>query len=98
MKLREYMDRGALVPEELVIDVLVKNMKGKSDVDQGLLKKLIIDGFPRNLNQGLIYENKFRELYMILLFDVQKEVLFERMNRRGTFSLKHKQPILQPIS
>ena len=35
------------------------------------------------MNQGLIYEHKNSEIYLILLFDVQKEVLFDRMHKRG---------------
>lgn len=42
-----------------------------------------MDGYPRNLNQGLLFEQKFGEIYLILLFDVQKEVLLERMHKRG---------------
>jgi adenylate kinase len=79
-QLKSYMDSGGLVPEDLVIEVMVKGMKGKGG-------KLIVDGFPRNLNQGIIYENKFREMYLILLFDVQKEVLFDRMQKRGKLGL-----------
>ena len=75
-QLKGYMDSGGLVPEDLVIEIMVKNMKGKGG-------KLIVDGFPGNLNQATIYENKFREMYLILLFDVQKEVLFERLAKRG---------------
>lgn len=31
-RIQEYVDRGELVPEELVIDVLVKGLKGNHDV------------------------------------------------------------------
>ena len=32
-RLKDYMDRGALVPDETIIDTLLKAMKGKKGVD-----------------------------------------------------------------
>ena len=46
------------------------------------MQKLIIDGFPRVLTQGLIYESKVTEVYLIVLFNVAREVLFDRMMKR----------------
>jgi adenylate kinase len=42
-----YMDRGALVPDSLVIDMLVERI-GKPDAVEGF----VLDGFPRNLAQA----------------------------------------------
>jgi adenylate kinase len=44
---KKYMDQGALVPDELVIDMLIERI-GQPDAQSGL----ILDGFPRNLNQA----------------------------------------------
>jgi len=44
---KEYMDRGALVPDELVIDMLVDRI-GQADAEAGF----VLDGFPRNLAQA----------------------------------------------
>jgi adenylate kinase len=44
---KKFMDQGALVPDELVIDMLVDRIE-QPDAQNGL----ILDGFPRNLNQA----------------------------------------------
>ena len=44
---KQYMDQGALVPDELVVDMLIERI-GKDDAQAGL----ILDGFPRNLTQA----------------------------------------------
>ena len=80
-RLKDFMDRGALVPDETIIDTLLKAMKGKKGVGAAQ-QKLIIDGFPRVLSQGLIYESKVSEVYLIVLFNVAKEILFDRMLKR----------------
>ena len=48
---KKYMDQGALVPDELVIDMLVERI-GRPDAQSGL----ILDGFPRNLAQAQVLE------------------------------------------
>lgn len=47
-KAKEYMDRGALVPDELVIDMLVDRIS-QPDAAAGF----VLDGFPRNLAQAI---------------------------------------------
>jgi adenylate kinase len=46
-KAKEFMDQGALVPDELVIDMLIERI-GEPDAKEGFL----LDGFPRNLPQA----------------------------------------------
>lgn len=46
-KAKEYMDKGALVPDELVVD-MVSNRLQQADCEKGF----ILDGFPRNINQA----------------------------------------------
>ena len=45
---KQYMDAGALVPDDLVIEMLIERI-GRPDVQDGF----ILDGFPRNLAQAL---------------------------------------------
>jgi len=47
-KAKEFMDRGELVPDELVI-AMVKERLGKEDCKNGF----ILDGFPRTVAQGV---------------------------------------------
>ncbi|MCX7917430.1 MAG: nucleoside monophosphate kinase, partial [bacterium] len=51
LKAKEYMDRGELVPDNIVISILIKRIE-KDDCKNGF----ILDGFPRNINQALNLE------------------------------------------
>ena len=44
---KKFMDQGALVPDELVIDMLIERIR-RPDADAGF----VLDGFPRNLAQA----------------------------------------------
>jgi adenylate kinase len=45
--IREYQDKGLLVPDELVLKIL-KERIAKEDAKHGF----ILDGFPRNMSQA----------------------------------------------
>ena len=47
-KAKEYMDKGALVPDELVIDLLKSRLDEQDCVENGFL----LDGFPKTLSQA----------------------------------------------
>lgn len=52
-KARSYIDKGQLVPDELVVDLLLDRLK-QSDTANGY----ILDGFPRTLSQAETLEKK----------------------------------------
>ncbi|AFS79245.1 adenylate kinase Adk [Gottschalkia acidurici 9a] len=76
-KAKEYMDKGLLVPDELVV-AIVKDRLSEDDCKQGFL----LDGFPRTVCQAdaLDIELKGLEysLDRVLNIDVDKEELIER--------------------
>lgn len=80
-KAREFMDRGALVPDELVIDMLVDRI-AQPDAESGF----VLDGFPRNLAQAealdaaLARESKTIDL--ALNITVPDEELVKRLGGR----------------
>jgi len=80
-KAKEYLDKGYLVPDEVTID-LVRNRIREEDAKTGYL----LDGFPRNLNQGevlcQIIEDMGEALDAALLIDVPFEDIKERMEGR----------------
>lgn len=80
-KAKEYLDKGYLVPDEITID-LVRNRIREEDAKTGYL----LDGFPRNLNQGevlcQIIEDMGEALDAALLIDVPFEDIKERMAGR----------------
>ena len=77
----EYMDRGDLVPDELVIATL------RDAVADHESRPVLFDGFPRTveqadaLNTGL--EARGRKLTAVVLVDVPDDVVAERISGRG---------------
>jgi adenylate kinase len=82
VKAQGYMDRGELVPDQLVID-LIRERLGKSDAQSGW----ILDGFPRNVAQAEFLDKLLDELSQgcdrVINFDVPDEILVDRMLNRG---------------
>jgi adenylate kinase len=77
-----FMDRGELVPDQLVID-LIRERLGKPDAEKGW----ILDGFPRNVAQAEFLDVLLQEVHQncdrVVNFDVPDEVLVVRMLSRG---------------
>ena len=76
-KAKAYMDRGELVPDELVIDILKQRLEEK-DCSKGF----ILDGFPRTINQAKALE-KIAKIDNVILVELPFEVIESRVvNRR----------------
>jgi adenylate kinase len=77
-----YMDRGDLVPDQLVID-LIRERLHQDDAQSGW----ILDGFPRNVTQASFLDELLSEINQVsdqvVYFDVPDEVLVARMLGRG---------------
>jgi adenylate kinase len=80
---KNYMDRGALVPDELVITMIVDRMR-QPDANHGVL----LDGFPRTLAQAQALDKELadecRQLKMALYLEVPFDVLVARAAGRWT--------------
>ena len=80
---RTYMDRGALVPDDVVITMIVDRMH-QPDARRGVL----LDGFPRTLPQARALDQELaaagRQLKLALYLEVPFEVLVERAAGRWT--------------
>jgi adenylate kinase len=80
-KAKEYMDRGDLVPDELIIE-MIKETLGDPDADRGF----ILDGFPRTEGQAEALDDELahlgRELSSTLLIDVPEEEVVRRLSGR----------------
>jgi adenylate kinase len=80
-KAKEFMDRGELVPDELVA-VLVKERIAKADCRKGF----ILDGFPRNERQGLILEETLQAIDeaidRVVYIDTPEEAILARLTGR----------------
>ena len=79
--LKEIMERGDLVPDQIVIDMIIESIKLNKN------KNIIFDGFPRNLNQAKALEKALEKESMkidhVLLLEVNFNDLEERINKRS---------------
>ena len=69
----EYMDRGELVPDEVVNEIVEKAL---SEADG-----YVLDGYPRNLDQAE-HLSEITDLDVVLYLDVDEDVLVERLTGR----------------
>jgi adenylate kinase len=80
-KAKAFMDRGALVPDDLVIAMLVERIR-RADCREGF----VLDGFPRNLAQAraldTALEAEGRSIDMALNVDVPDDELVRRLSAR----------------
>ncbi len=77
------MDAGQLVPNDIVIGMIRERIT-RPDADQGF----VLDGFPRNIAQAIavdsILDKLGRPIDAVLQFDVDAEMLIQRMIGRLT--------------
>jgi adenylate kinase len=76
-----YMDRGELVPDELICKVIMERID-QAEAEDGFL----LDGFPRNNEQADILENALekreRKLTAVLLIDASDDEVIKRISGR----------------
>jgi adenylate kinase len=80
---KEYMDRGDLVPDEVIIGVIAERLQNEEAADG-----FILDGFPRTLPQAEALDAKMKELRRditgVLLIDVSEDEVLRRLGGRRT--------------
>lgn len=79
---KEHMDRGGLVPDQLVVDMVLHEIGGDEPVENFLL-----DGFPRTLTQAdAAYEwgvRNDRVFDVVVMLEVPEDELVTRLMQRG---------------
>ena len=82
-KAKEYMDRGELVPDEIVIGIVRERLK-QPDCEKGFL----LDGFPRTIKQAEALDEMLKELGKnidaVIYIDVPEEEVVKRITYRRT--------------
>ena len=80
---KEYMDRGDLVPDEVIVGVIAERIASHEAVDG-----FILDGFPRTTPQAEALDAKMeelgRELTAALLIEVSDDEVVRRLGGRRT--------------
>lgn len=83
LKAKTYMDKGELVPDDVVIGVVEERLS-KPDLDNGYM----LDGFPRTLPQAQALDNilngQQKSIDHAILVDVPDEELVARLSGRRT--------------
>lgn len=82
---KSYMDRGDLVPDELIMKIMESRLQ-EPDCAKGFL----LDGFPRTIKQaeelrGLLQKLGIK-LEMVINLDVPRDVILDRLTTRRTCS------------
>ena len=89
--IKEYIKEGKIVPVEITCNLLVKAMQ-----KEGMHKKFLIDGFPRNENNLEGWESVMKErtekgqeraeVQQILFFELSEDIMLERIMKRAETS------------
>ena len=94
VKAKEYMDKGHLVPDEIVIGMVADYLSADEQANG-----YILDGFPRSIPQAEALDAMGVKLDVVLSIEVEDETIIERMSGRrvcpkcgATFHTKYNPP------
>lgn len=80
-KVKLFMEKGELVPDQIILEVMKKRIR-KSDCQKGFL----LDGFPRTTTQALGLDDMLKSwtknIDLVLKFDVSDDCVFRRLGGR----------------
>ncbi len=77
-KIKQYSDKGELVPDEIIIQLLADRLK-RPDCKKGF----ILDGFPRTINQAESLD-KISKIDVAVNLNVPDEIIITRLSNRVT--------------
>src|SRR5262249_39963147 len=79
---REYMSRGELVPDEVVLDVVLRRMASGQ-----VGRSFVLDGFPRNVSQARALDQALaargQRVDHVIAIEVPRLVLLDRLKVRA---------------
>nr|XP_034185528.1 adenylate kinase isoenzyme 1 isoform X1 [Osmia lignaria] len=83
--LQELMSKGLFVPTDIVLDLIRERMQ-KAKCEGATKTGFLIDGYPRELDQGILFEKNVCPVDLIIFFDVANETLMKRLLGRAAVS------------
>jgi adenylate kinase len=93
-KMKEYYDKGELVPDEIIIDLLKRRISEPDCMERGF----ILDGYPRTIPQAEVLD-KIARVDVIINLKVPDWVIIERLSNRrickecgAIFNVKYLKP------
>jgi adenylate kinase len=85
-KAENYISKGELVPDIMIIDILLKNIENQAEDSNGI----ILDGFPRTIAQAEALEKMLKErnkeISVLIDLSVDEKELIDRLLIRGKTS------------
>jgi adenylate kinase len=101
LKAKSYMDSGELVPDDIVIGMLLEELRKQQN-------GFLLDGFPRTIPQALALEEALAEvghpLHAVLKFSIPDDVTIARLTGRRTckrcertYNLESKRPQVESV-
>ena len=72
-QLNEYKSRGRAIPSELLVSLLVDKIKTIKN------KNILIDGFPKTLNDALYFEQNIQPIELIIKFNTKEETCIQNL-------------------
>ena len=98
-KARSYMDKGALVPDEIVIGI-IKERLAEEDCQNGF----ILDGFPRTIPQAEALDRMGVVIDRVIDIEVADDVIAQRVSGRrvclacgATYHIDYKKPSVDGV-
>jgi len=80
---KSYMDKGELVPDDVIIGIIRERLSEKDVMERGF----ILDGFPRTIAQAKALDELLSELKMpldaVIFLNVDDEEIIKRLLSRG---------------
>lgn len=80
-KVKPFMEKGELVPDQIILEVMIERIS-QSDCQKGFL----LDGFPRTIPQALGLDDMLKKLSksidLVLKFDVTEDCVLKRLGGR----------------
>ncbi|KYM86088.1 putative adenylate kinase isoenzyme F38B2.4 [Atta colombica] len=80
--LQDLMSKGLFVPTDIVLE-LIKEQMDKAHEEGTTKTGFFIDGYPREKDQGILFEEKVCPVDLILFFDVANDTMKERLLGRA---------------
>jgi len=84
--IKSYIKDGKIVPMEVTVQLLENAMMEVVDKDEDKKGKFLIDGFPRQMDQALKFEETVCPSKFVLFYDCPEEEMQKRLLERGKTS------------
>lgn len=79
--IEHYLREGKIVPHEITISLLHKAMQSHPE-----RRRFLIDGFPRDVEQGIAFEMAICPSRLVLFLECAEEEMLKRLSGRSLFS------------